>query len=170
MDQCIAIFGIAGQTMKFDLCEILRRSRCLLVFILLWLTPGTPTNGEELTTAAAVRGLTVKQAQQPMRVHLRGVVIFFDESLYERFIQDDTAGIYLQASTNTPPLIPGQVVDVEGVSSPGEYAPIIVPEKGARSGGTRRGIAGANTRNLRTSCQRPGGQPVRRDHRRCAIG
>ncbi|HXB58728.1 MAG TPA: ATP-binding protein, partial [Candidatus Acidoferrales bacterium] len=53
----------------------------------------------------------------------------FDESLYKRYIQDDTAGIYLQASTNTPPLIPGQVVDVEGVSSPGEYAPIIVPEK-----------------------------------------
>lgn len=71
----------------------------------------------------------MEQAQQPMRVHLRGVVTFFDESLYKRFIQDDTAGIYLQASTNTPPLIPGQVVDVEGVSSPGEYAPVIVPEK-----------------------------------------
>lgn len=84
---------------------------------------------EELRTASAVRGLTVEQAQQPMRVHLRGVVTFFNESLYKRFIQDDTAGIYLQASTNTPPLVPGQVVDVEGVSSPGEYAPIVVPEK-----------------------------------------
>ncbi len=114
--------------MKFNLREILRRSQCLLAFILLWLTLETPANGEELTTAAAVRGLTVEQAQQPMRVHLRGVVTFFDENLYKRFIQDDTAGIYLQASTNTPPLVPGQVVDVEGVSSPGEYAPIVVPE------------------------------------------
>ena len=97
--------------MKFKLREILRRSQCLPAFILLWLTLETPANGEELTTAAAVRGLTVEQAQQPMRVHLRGVVTFFDENLYKRFIQDHTAGIYLQASTNTPPLVPGQVVD-----------------------------------------------------------
>jgi signal transduction histidine kinase len=115
--------------MKFNLRGILRWSQCLLAFILLWLTLETPAGGEELTTAAAVRELTVEQAQQPMRVHLRGVVTFFNENLYKRFIQDDTAGIYLQASTNTPPLIPGQVVDVEGVSSPGEYAPIVVPEK-----------------------------------------
>jgi signal transduction histidine kinase len=84
---------------------------------------------DELTTVAAVRGLTVEQAQQPLRVHLRGVITFFDESLYSRFIQDDTAGIYLQYSTNTPPLTPGQVVDIEGVSSAGEYAPIVVPEQ-----------------------------------------
>jgi signal transduction histidine kinase len=115
--------------MKFNLREILRRSQCLPALILLWLTVETPASGEELTKAAAVRGLTVEQAQQPMRIHLRAVVTFFDESLYKRYIQDDTAGIYLQASTNTPPLVPGQVVDVEGVSSPGEYAPIIVPEK-----------------------------------------
>ena len=115
--------------MKFNLREILRQSQCLPAFILFWLTLETPASGEELTTAAAVRGLTVEQAQQPMRVHLRGVVTFFDASLYDRYIQDDTAGIYLQASTNTPPLVPGQVVDVEGVSDPGEYAPIIVPEK-----------------------------------------
>ncbi len=129
MEHGIFIFGSAGQMMKFNLCEILRRSWRLAVFILLWLTLETPANSEELTTAAAVRELTVEQAQQPMRVHLRGVVTFFDENLYKRFIQDDTAGIYLQASTNTPSLIPGQVVDVEGVSSPGEYAPIVVPEK-----------------------------------------
>lgn len=120
--------------MKSDLRKMLRQHLCrtafvLLGFNLLWLTSETPVCGEELRTAAAVRELTVEQARQPMRVHLRGVVTFFEESLYSRFIQDDTAGIYLQVSTNTPPLFPGQVVDVEGVSSPGEYAPIVVPEK-----------------------------------------
>jgi signal transduction histidine kinase len=120
--------------MKPYLCAILRRHFCLVAVVVLgchvlWRAFAMQAMGEELTTAAAVRGLTVEQAQQPMRVHLRGVVTFFDESLYKRFIQDDTAGIYLQVSTNTPPLMPGQVVDVEGVSSPGEYAPIIVPEK-----------------------------------------
>jgi len=90
-------------------------------------TAQTPTN--ELRTAADVRGLTVEQAQQPMRVHLRGVVTFWSEKLYSRFIQDDTAGIYLQFNPHTPPLTPGQIVEVEGVSSPGEYAPVVVPEQ-----------------------------------------
>jgi signal transduction histidine kinase len=84
---------------------------------------------EELRTAAAVRGLTVEQAQQRQPVRLRGVVTFFDETLFSRFIQDDTAGIYLRDSTNTPALRPGQRVEVEGTTSPGEYAPIVVPER-----------------------------------------
>ena len=87
-----------------------------------------PTN-EALLTAAAVRGLTVAQAQSPMHVRLRGVVTFFDENLYSRFIQDDTAGIYIKESPRTPTLVPGQVVEIEGISSPGEFAPVIVPEK-----------------------------------------
>ena len=84
---------------------------------------------EELRTVASVRGLTVEQAQRQMPVRLRGVVTFFDESLFSRFIQDESAGIYLQYSTNTPLLTPGQVVEVDGTSSPGEYAPIVVPER-----------------------------------------
>src|SRR5271157_1713204 len=40
--------------------------------------------------------------------------------------QDETAGIYLN-ETNVPALLAGQLVEVEGFTSPGEYAPIIVP-------------------------------------------
>lgn len=61
-------------------------------------------------------------------VRLRGVVTFFDERLYSRFIQDSTAGIYLQFPTNaTPPsLISGQIVEVQGTVNPGEYAPVVM--------------------------------------------
>ena len=108
------------------------RRLCLLaVMVFTLLSPAVeaqPTN-EELRTAAAVRGLTVEQAKRPMHVRLRGVVTFFDENLFSRFIQDDTAGIYLQASRIMPALVPGQVVELEGISSAGEFAPIIVPEK-----------------------------------------
>ncbi len=108
------------------------RRLCLLaVMVLTLLSPAVeaqPTN-EELRTAAAVRGLTVEQAKRPMHVRLRGVVTFFDENLFSRFIQDDTAGIYLQTSRILPALVPGQVVELEGISSPGEFAPVIVPEK-----------------------------------------
>lgn len=83
---------------------------------------------EDLTTAAAVRGLTYAQAQEHTPVRLRGVVTFFDETLYSRFIQDETAGIYLRESVDTPPLQPGQLVEVIGHTSPGEYAPIVEPQ------------------------------------------
>jgi PAS domain S-box-containing protein len=85
----------------------------------------------ELTTAAEVRRLTPGEAEQRLPVRLRGVVTFFDERLFSRFLQDNTAGIYLFLSTNTPSfsLSVGQWVEVEGVTGPGEYAPIIVPKQ-----------------------------------------
>ncbi len=83
----------------------------------------------ELQTATEVRTLSAAAAAEHQPVHLRGVVTFFDETLFSRFIQDDTAGIYLRDGTNTPALQPGQFVEVRGVTSPGEYAPIVVPEQ-----------------------------------------
>lgn len=80
-----------------------------------------------LTTAAEVRGLSAAAAQQHQPVKLRGVVTFYDEALYSRFIQDETAGIYLLELTNMPALSPGQMVEVEGTTGPGEYAPVIQP-------------------------------------------
>lgn len=88
-----------------------------------------PLHAQELQTAAEVRGLTVAEARRNLPVKLRGVVTFFDETLFSRFIQDETAGIYLRESTNTPWLTPGQWVEVEGVTSPGEYAPIVEPAR-----------------------------------------
>ena len=86
---------------------------------------------EELHTVAAIRGLTVEQAQQIIPVRLHGVVTFFDENLFSRFIQDETAGIYLQFPTGVtpPPLEPGQLVEVVGVASPGEYAPVVMVDQ-----------------------------------------
>ena len=94
-----------------------------------WSRAQAQTPPEELRTAAAVRGLTVEQAQQHKRVRLRGVVTFFDGKLYSRFIQDETAGIYLFDYIFPEELTPGQLVEVEGTTSSGEYAPIVVPER-----------------------------------------
>ncbi|HWD93520.1 MAG TPA: ATP-binding protein [Verrucomicrobiae bacterium] len=107
-------------------------SRALAVFALcaacvLFLQTARSQNGE-LRTVAAIRGLTAEQTQLRLPVRLRGVVTFFDESLFSRFIQDETAGIYLQfpANVGPPQLVPGQVVEVTGTGSPGEYAPVVV--------------------------------------------
>ena len=85
--------------------------------------------GVSLETADQIRKLSAEKADQHLPVRLRGVVTFFDESLYSRFIQDATAGIYLKESTNLPALVPGQFIEVEGETSRGEYAPVIIPAK-----------------------------------------
>src|SRR5438874_151999 len=79
----------------------------------------------ELRTAEQVRRLPAGQAEQSLPVRLKGVVTFFDRELFSQFVQDETAGIYLQDSPSTPTLIPGQRVEVEGVTSAGEYAPVV---------------------------------------------
>jgi hypothetical protein len=76
-----------------------------------------PVSAEELRTVAAVRALNVGQTEQNIPVHLQGAVTFFDERLYSHFIQDNTAGIYLQFPTNVgpPALHPAKLGDVPGL-------------------------------------------------------
>lgn len=86
-------------------------------------------NGKLLTTAVEVRNLSAAEAETALPVRLRGVVTFYDEAVYGRFIADDTAAIYLQEPTNPPPLEAGMLVEVEGVTSAGEFAPIVNPSR-----------------------------------------
>lgn len=104
---------------------------CLAIWGCLTLSFPSNVNAEELRTVAAIRALTVEQTQQKIPVRLRGVVTFFDENLYSRFLQDDTAGIYFQFPVNiAPPLLaPGQSVEISGAASPGEYAPVVMVSK-----------------------------------------
>lgn len=90
---------------------------------------GFPASAQNvLTTAAEIRRLTPDQANRHVRVRLQGTVTFYDENLFSRFIQDDTAGIYLREMVNMPALKPGQIVQVEGVTSAGEFAPVVIPQ------------------------------------------
>ncbi len=85
----------------------------------------------ELTTAEQVRALSAAEAARHYPVHLRGVVTFFDQKEFLRFLQDDTGGIYFYLSDSQldPALKPGVLIDFVGHSSQGEYAPIVEPEK-----------------------------------------
>jgi signal transduction histidine kinase len=114
--------------------QLTRRVGLIRTVFWVWLFFGMSFNshegfcaGEELHTVAAIRALSVEQSKENIPVHLRGVVTFFDENLYSRFIQDETAGIYLKFPPNVAPpmLTPGQLVEISGVASPGEYAPVV---------------------------------------------
>ena len=86
---------------------------------------------EELRTAGQVRQLTLEQAARHLPVRLQGTLSFFDGNLFAGFFQDDTAGIYLvyDRVVNPPPLKTGQKIQIEGETSPGEFAPVVVLKK-----------------------------------------
>jgi hypothetical protein len=106
-------------------------NRCVMASVLLTCLrlPAQPSYTNVFHTAAQVRQLTPEQAAQNFPVNLRGVVTILDLNQYFRFFQDDTAGIYFQLNdaSNYPDLAAGEEVEVAGQTSPGEYAPIIIP-------------------------------------------
>ncbi|MGD0015889.1 MAG: hypothetical protein ABSD56_15955, partial [Bryobacteraceae bacterium] len=62
----------------------------------------------------------------PYRVHLRGVVTFFNSASWALFVQDETAGVYVMVLPDLPPnLTAGMEVEVRGRASSGRFAPII---------------------------------------------
>src|SRR5215475_11736272 len=99
---------------------------CLLLFVIGWCqSAAAQPSDSQIKTAAEVRRLTADQAGRYFPVKLRGVVTFFDEGLFSRFLQDETAGVYFRGLTNTTDLEAGQVVELEGFAGPGEYAPMV---------------------------------------------
>jgi len=105
----------------------------LLVFLLAGCLhlQGKDLPPQELRTAEQIRQLTPEQAARRYPVRLRGVVTYFDQAHYFRFMQDDTAGIYffLGDGPDNPPLAAGQLIELEGEVSAGEFAPIVTPSR-----------------------------------------
>ncbi len=123
-----------SRTLRFSILQW--RARILLGALLAVVFASTgrfPARAQAVTPAPLrfadqVRQLTPEEAEQHLPVRLKGVVTFFDQGLYSRFVQDETAGIYLNELTNGPALVPGQLVEVEGQTGAGEYAPIVIPK------------------------------------------
>ena len=77
-----------------------------------------------LTNAAAVRALAPEQAARHWPVRLRGVVVLSEGT--DVTIADETGGIFISAEPPLEaPLKMGDVIEVEGVSDPGKFAPCI---------------------------------------------
>jgi two-component system cell cycle sensor histidine kinase/response regulator CckA len=71
--------------------------------------------------------LAPREALRGYPVRLRGVVTYYDKQLRDSFIQDATGGIFV--SPKSVPVTLGQIVDVEGFTAPGNFAPIVVDAK-----------------------------------------
>jgi signal transduction histidine kinase len=88
-------------------------------------THGVPTSTTSvpvLTNVEQIRELSVADAGREHPVRLRGVVTFYNPPML--FVQDETAGIFVRSVTPQN-VRSGQLVDLSGVTGPGQFAPII---------------------------------------------
>ena len=80
-----------------------------------------------ITSAREVKRLTPEQARSGQPVRLRGVVVYYDQQGFvDLIVHDGTAGIYLADTKDKRLRVrPGDLVEVDGVSGPGDYAPVV---------------------------------------------
>jgi PAS domain S-box-containing protein len=78
-----------------------------------------------LTTALEIHSLGEKDADRGFPVRLSGVITYYDPMWGNMFVQDSTGGIYVDAPGGQTNLAAGQIVEVEGVTDAGEFAPIV---------------------------------------------
>ena len=82
-----------------------------------------------LTRAQQIRQLAPEEAARGYRVRIRGVVTD-DVPAPDFFIQDATAGIYVEGSTTLKFNHRwGDLVEIEGITGPGKFAPVIREQK-----------------------------------------
>ena len=86
-------------------------------------------SGTLLTHTEQIRQLTAAQAAQGYPVRVRGVVTD-DVPSPDFFVQDSTAGVYVEGARTSPFVHHfGDLIEVEGVTGPGKFAPVIIEKK-----------------------------------------
>lgn len=80
-----------------------------------------------LTKAREVKRLTPEQAKRGQPVRLRGVVLYYDQQGFvDLIVHDGTAGVYLADTKDKRLRVrPGDLVEVDGISGAGDYAPVV---------------------------------------------
>ena len=73
----------------------------------------------------AIRRLAPAEAAKALPVRIRGVVTYYDARFHGFFVQDRSAGLYVDSQSQDLAIKPGQEITVEGLSGPGRFAPII---------------------------------------------
>jgi signal transduction histidine kinase len=103
-------------------------SRSVFLFLVFATTSSAQTSSKTavpLTHANQIRRLTAEQAAHTYQIRIRGVITE-DVPAPDFFVQDSTAGIYVEGSHS--PVFEhhlGDLVEIEGVTGPGKFAPVI---------------------------------------------
>ena len=84
-----------------------------------------PDQPHLLSTVAQVRALTLEQARQKYPIHLKGVITYRAPEYQVTFFQDETAGIFVWVEQADLQIAVGSLVEVDGNTTPGDFAPSI---------------------------------------------
>src|SRR2546428_601997 len=78
-----------------------------------------------ITSALAIRKMSLRQAKQGYPVRLKGVITFYDPEQPDLFVQDPSSGIWIDTEIVKPnvPIRVGDLVEVEGVTEAPDFAP-----------------------------------------------
>ena len=88
---------------------------------------GAPA-GEQLRSVRSVRTLDAESAGQAHRVDLRGVVTTASGWKNSFFFQDSSGGISVDRNSALPKLAPGELVEIEGKTGSGKFAPVVIAD------------------------------------------
>ena len=83
-----------------------------------------------LTTAHAAHSLSYSESIRRYPIHLRAVAVYYDPYVDARhaalFVHDSTGSVFVALTEYpTDPISAGTLVDVTGVSGPGDFAPVV---------------------------------------------
>jgi signal transduction histidine kinase/CheY-like chemotaxis protein len=81
-----------------------------------------------LTTGKAIHNLTSWESKRGQPVHLRAVCVVCFEGWHGFFAHDGVTGFYVETKGQVPltaAIHPGSLLEIEGVTGPGEFAPIV---------------------------------------------
>ena len=95
-------------------------------------TASSNTAPYTLTSAAEVKELSSEVAKQQLPVRFRGVVTATLHSFVRgAVIQDSTRGVFVsfQNADLAEPMKRGELYEVEGVTSPGDFAPVVIARR-----------------------------------------
>ena len=84
-----------------------------------------PNQPHVLNTVAQIRALTLEQAGRGYPIHLRGVITYRAPEYQVTFFQDSTAGIFVWTEQPDLQISFGSLVEVDGYTTPGDFAPSI---------------------------------------------
>lgn len=82
-------------------------------------------DGTIITNLSAVRRLSVPEAQRRHAVRVQAVVTYTDAPWSSLFVHDGGAGIWVELAPNQPNPGHGQRVQLNAVTAPGLFAPIL---------------------------------------------
>ena len=83
------------------------------------------TKAGDITTISAMKRLTVAEAGQQRRVSVKAVVTYWDPYWHLLFVQDNSDAVFVGTNGSNFSFRAGDLVDVTGVTSQGDYAPTI---------------------------------------------